>query len=159
MERLERFTQAYPQAPWRGQMQFLGLFLVILVLLSIVAGVYLSVSARSAAIGRHIQEMQNSIRLHEQDNETLKSKLAELSSSRNLEERSADIGFVPAQVDEAIYVLVPGYSGRPPITLAPQAEEAVIRAPVLPDEYTESLFDWIFRQISPYVLPIIEVQK
>jgi hypothetical protein len=140
-------------------MQFLGLFLVILVLLAIVAGVYLSVSARSAAIGRHIQEMQNSIRLHEQGNETLKSKLAELSSSRKLEERSNDIGFVPAQVEEAIYVLVPGYSGRPPITLAPQAEEAVIRAPVLPDEYTESLFDWIFRQISPYVLPIIEVQK
>lgn len=159
MERLERFTQAYPQAPWRGQVQVLGLFLVIIVLLSIVAGVYLSVSARSAAIGRHIQGMQNSIRLHEQDNETLKSILAELSSSRRLEERADAIGFVPVDVDEAIYVRVPGYSGRPPITLAPQMEEPVTRAPVLPDEYTESLFDWIFRQVSPYVLPIFEVQK
>jgi len=158
MQQLERFTQAYPQAPWRGQLQIIGLFLVVIVLLGLVAGVYLSVSARSTAIGRDIQGLQRQIRLLEQENETLKSVLADLSASRRLEKRSNEIGFVPMQVEDAIYVRVPGYSGRPPITLAPGREEPVVRASVLPDEYTESLFDWLYRQLSPYVLPLLEVQ-
>lgn len=158
MQQLERFTQAYPQAPWRGQLQIIGLFLVVVVLLGLVAGVYLSVSARSTAIGRDIQGFQRQIRLLEQENETLKSVLADLSASRRLEKRSNEIGFVPMQVEDAIYVRVPGYSGRPPITLAPAREEPVVGASVLPDEYTESLFDWLYRQFSPYILPLFEVQ-
>jgi len=158
MQRLERFTQAYPQAPWRGQLQIIGLFLVVIVLLGLVAGVYLSVSARSTAIGRDIQGLQRQIRLLEQENETLKSVLADLSASRRLEVRSAEIGFVPMQVEDAIYVRVPGYSGRPPITLASERKEPVVSASVLPDEYTESLFDWLYRQLSPYILPLFEVQ-
>ena len=38
MERVERYSQAYSQAPWRKQVQLLGLFLLIVVFMALVAG-------------------------------------------------------------------------------------------------------------------------
>ena len=156
MHRLEKFTQAYPQVPWRSQIQLLGLVLAVVVVLALIAGIYLSVSARSAAFGREIQEMQRLIRAMERDNESLRAILAELTSSRNLEERSEELDYIAIDPSEAYYVVVDGYSGRPPVTLASRYEDPVVGARVMPDEYTESLFDWLGRTLSPYVQPIIE---
>ncbi len=46
MERVYGLTQAYSQAPWRKQLQLIGIFLVVLVFFALVAGIYLSVTAR-----------------------------------------------------------------------------------------------------------------
>jgi hypothetical protein len=53
MDRVQSLTQAYSQAPWRKQMQIIGLFLLVLVLTALV-GIYLSVTARAAAVGRDL---------------------------------------------------------------------------------------------------------
>lgn len=159
MYRLEKLKQAYPQIPWRGQLQLLGLFLALVVLFALVAGLYLSVSARSAAVGRDIQGMQRQISLKEQENESLKAALAELTSSRNLEERSEKMDFIAVEPEEAMYIFVPGYGGRPSISMAPPKSEPIVRAPVLPDEYTESIFTWLKRQLNPYLIPLIEGVK
>ena len=54
----QRLTQAYRQTPWRTQLQWIGLFLLALILLATVAGIYLSVSAGAAAVGREIQQLE-----------------------------------------------------------------------------------------------------
>lgn len=159
MYRIDKLKQAYPQIPWRSQLQIMGLFFVGLVFFALVAGFYLNVSARSAAVGRDIQGIQHQIRLKQQENESLKTILAELTSSKNLEERSEAVDFIAVQPEEALYVFVPGYGGRPSIALAPPQEEPIVRARVMPEEYTESIFRWLMRQISPYIGPLFEVER
>src|SRR5512135_2014663 len=58
MENINRLTHAYSQAPWRKQTYMIGVILLLLVCTAIVAGIYLNVTARAAAVGRQIQEMQ-----------------------------------------------------------------------------------------------------
>jgi cell division protein FtsL len=156
MDGLRLIKQAYPQAPWRSQLQMLVFFLVIVVLVALVAGFYLSVSARAAAVGRDIQGMQNQLELLEQENEDLKARLANITSSGALDDRANEMEFKPLDLEEALYVKVPGYSGREPITLASTEEKPVISAEVLPDEYTESIFTWLLRYIRPYINQIFE---
>jgi hypothetical protein len=139
-------------------LQLLGLFLVFVVLIALVAGFYLSVSAEAAAIGREIQEMQEDIRELEQENENLKSILGNLTSARNLRDRADDMNYQPIDSEEATYLRVPGYPGRPPVSLAPARQVEIISAPILPDSYTESLIEWLYRKFSPYIIPILERQ-
>lgn len=156
MNQFEKIKQAYPQAPWRSQLQMVGFFLVIVVLIALIAGFYLNVSAQAAAIGRDIQGMQSQVELLEQENENLKAVLANLSSSRTLDNRAREMDFKQFDPEQAMYLLVPGYAGREPVILAPSNEKPIISAPVLPEEYTESLFHWLYKYISPFVLPFFE---
>lgn len=61
-------NQAFQQAPWRIQLQIIGKILVGVVLAALVAGVYLNVSARTAAAAIEtetlgIKEIQCSVKL------------------------------------------------------------------------------------------------
>src|SRR5512137_265742 len=58
MRKTNNLTHAYSQAPWRKQTYLIGVILLFLVCAAIIAGIYLNVSARAAAVGRQIQEMQ-----------------------------------------------------------------------------------------------------
>ena len=159
MKGFDKLKQAYPQLPWRGELQTLGVFLVGIVLFLLVSIIYLNVSAKTAGIGREIQSYQATAVAIEQENEDLKSELAMLSSSRVLERRSESMGFRALDTNEALYVYVPGYSGRRSLTLAPPQKPTVVRAHVILDEYTESIVQWLYRKVSPYVLPFLEVEK
>jgi cell division protein FtsL len=148
MEQVQRITQAYTQAPWRKQMQILGLLLAILVFAAVVAGIYLNVTARAASIGREIQQMQREMIVLRQSNADLESKLAAVSSASEMERRARGMGFQPIAMDqEILYVQVPGYVKRRPATLAPFTAPPLVSAPVLPAEYTESLFEWLQREL------------
>lgn len=148
MDRVQNLTQAYSQAPWRKQMQVAGLFLLSVVFVALVAGIYLNVTARSTSIGRDIQMMQADIDTFRQANVDLQSQLAFITSAQEMESRALDLGFEPIDNDQPLYLVVPGYGGRRPAILAPAPGRVVARAPVLPAEYTESLFDWLGKQIE-----------
>ncbi len=148
MNHLEDFTQSYSQAPWRKQLQVVGLFLLALVLVALVAGIYLSVSARTAAVGRDIQSMQGQIETLDREIEDLQSLLAASRSSLEMEARAMQLGFQPVQSDQVLYLNIPGYVERQPAILAPAEQRVLASAPVLPAQYTESLFTWAKRQIS-----------
>ncbi|MEJ2597648.1 MAG: FtsL-like putative cell division protein [Anaerolineales bacterium] len=152
MERVYSLTQAYSQAPWRKQLQLIGIFLVVLVFFALVAGIYLSVTSRATTVGRQIQGMQADIDRLEQENADLQSQLAFLTSSSVMAKRAQDMGFSLIQMDEPVYIKVPGYRSRQPVTLAPDRAPIVSAAPMVPPEYTESLFQWLSRQLaqSPY---------
>lgn len=148
MERLESFTQSYSQAPWRKQLQFVGVFVAILVAIALVAALYLSVSARTAKAGREIQQLQGKIVTIDQEIEDLKSKLAILRSAQVMSDRARSMGYKPIKPDQTLYILIPGYSGRQPAVLAPLTQPAVINANPIPSEHTESLFVWLRRKLQ-----------
>jgi hypothetical protein len=51
----QNMTQAYQQTPWRIQLQRFGLFLLGLVVIGLVAGLYLFITAESVSAGVEIQ--------------------------------------------------------------------------------------------------------
>lgn len=158
MDRLEDFAQTYSQAPWRKQLQLIGLFSLVLVFIGLVAGIYLNVSARAATVGREIQSMQDDIEVLDLEIEDLQSQLASILSASEMEARARALGYEPVEPDQVLYLTVSGYIERQPAVLAPYSERAVVSAPVLPREYTESVFEWLKRQVVGYSVFVTEVQ-
>jgi cell division protein FtsL len=159
MNQLENLAQTYSQAPWRRQLQIIGLFSLVLVSIALVAGIYLNVSAKSAAVGRDIQSMQRKIEVLDRDIEDLQSEKAMILSSSAMEARALQLGFTPLPAEQTVYLKIPGYVARQPVTLAPNSQRTVVSAPVLPAQYTESLFDWAKRYLSSLPSLLSEVRQ
>ncbi len=158
MNGVRQLTQAYSQAPWRKQLQILGLFLLILVLAALVAGIYLNVTARAATYGREILMMQADIEKLNLVNADLKTRLALVTSANEMEKRALDLGFQQLDRYEVTYLVVPGYIPRQQAVIAPPPKPTVIVAASLPADYTESLFDWLRERLIPAVRRILEVK-
>jgi cell division protein FtsL len=156
MQRIESLTHAYSQAPWRKQMQYLVPLLLILVFAALVAVLYLRVNAQASTVGSKIQEMQTDILRLERENAGLQSYLGELLSADKMLPRALQLGFQPVQMDQAIYIVVPGYMERQPVVMAPTNQRQVTRASVRPAEYTEPLFTWLGRHITKVLFPALE---
>jgi cell division protein FtsL len=150
MEHLENIAQNYLQAPWRKQKQLAGIFLLVIVSIVIIAGLYLSVSTRTAQTGREIQSMQKIMLRLERENEDIRSKLANIYSSNEMQKRASSLGFNPVQPDQIEYLAIPGYVERSPIILAPYVHREATGVKVTPPQYTESLLDWLRRQIERF---------
>lgn len=165
MENIKKLTQAYEQAPWRRQMYMIGVILLILVSAAIVAGIYLNVTARAAAVGRQIQEMQ--VRVYgyhyltsdagevtvpieelEQRIANLTSQLAILTSYQVMRERVKDLNLDPIDADHIEYMEVPGYIDRQTTSLAPPPEPVVVNASAIDPQFKESLFEWVADQVQ-----------
>jgi hypothetical protein len=164
MENINQLTQAYTQAPWRKQIYMIGMILLVLVSVAIIAGIYLNVTARAAAVGREIQEMQ--VRVYgyhylendtgesklpleelEQENANLTSQLAYLTSYQIMQERVRDLNLEPITAENIIYLSVPGYIERQTTSLAPPPEPVVVSASNIAPEFKESLFEWVTDQV------------
>lgn len=147
MIRVRNLTQAYSQTPWRKQLQIIGLFLLGLIFSALVAGVYLNVTARTATMGREILSSLGDIKQKELKNADSLAHLANLQASVEMWKRAEDLGFRPIEKDQPIYLLVPGYVHREQADLAPLPDPVTSVPASLPSDYTESLFDWTWRQI------------
>jgi hypothetical protein len=134
---------AYQQAPWRVQLHMVGVFSLVLVMIGLVAGIYLNVTARAATIGREILEMQEDILMLERINADLETKLASLTSIESMELRAQELGFRPLVPGESHYLLVSGYRGRQVVKLAPPPGPVLSSIPDLPPEFTQTLYDWL----------------
>ena len=75
-------------------MQWIGIFLLILVIIAAIAGVYLSVSERAATTGRQIQNLEEEITLLEIENNDLASQLASIKSIKNMQARVEELDMV-----------------------------------------------------------------
>ncbi|MFZ3069984.1 MAG: hypothetical protein WA110_02535 [Anaerolineaceae bacterium] len=139
------FLQAYRQAPWRKQLQWIGIFMLILVSIAAVAGVYLSMSGRAATTGRRIQELESEVSRLQLEINDLTTQLAYISSARSMYERLATLEMVELDPLQALYLEVPGYQPRGSVILAPPPNAESISSPTILPEFTASLWDW-FRQ-------------
>ena len=153
---MDKFTQSYSQAPWRKQLQFIGLFSLILVFVALVAGIYLNISARAAAVGRNIQDMQRKITVLDREIEDIQSQLALARSVEEMEKRAREMSFEPVVSEDIVYIKIDGYYEPQPVVLAPYKIHSVSSAPVVPEEYTESLINWFKRYISS--VPFLQLE-
>jgi hypothetical protein len=147
MEEVIKIRQAYSQIPWRKQIQNVGIFLVVLVLLLVVAMIYVNVNAKAVVAGRQIQGMQVSIDGLRRSIEDKEAKLAYITSAVEMEKRALEMNFKPADSGSATYIIIPGYSGRSEAILAPPSEPSVTKTRIISPEYTLSLVDWLKQEL------------
>jgi len=147
MKTLNQIFQTYKQASWRNQVQWIGLFMIVLASIGIVSAFYVNVTSRKALAGRQIATSKENILAMQHNISELESKIAAAGSTQNMQERAAAMGFIPAEPQEFVYILVPGYTPKPAFSLAPKAVPN--SAPYLLPEYTESLFDWFTTRGQP----------
>jgi cell division protein FtsL len=143
----KNLVQAYKQAPWRTQIQWIGIFLLVLVGIAVVAGVYLMISGRAAATGRRIQSLEAEISALEMEINDLKTQYAQVSSAKSLSERAEALNMTLLDPLKAMYIEVPGYVPPSQPALAPPPTVEDISTPVLLPEFTASLWDWLGLQV------------
>ena len=136
-----QIIHAYRQAPWRVQRQWVGVFLLAVIVAAMVAALYLDVTARAALAGREIQELRSQITTVQRENADLETQLADLTSTAVMERRALELGYRPVLPGELDYVPVPGFvEPEPDILLA--AKDTAPHIPSRPAEYTQSLLEW-----------------
>ncbi|MBA4384454.1 MAG: hypothetical protein C0410_06935 [Anaerolinea sp.] len=143
-----KWAQAFKQAPWRGQVKSAGLFLLTLVIVIVVASIYLSISGKAAAAGLGAYRMSAERQTLERQIADRKANIAVLTSVTIMEQRAKDMGFERIKSTDAIYVMVPGYTGKQAVVLAaPPGLDETNRTLVLPI-YRQSIWDWLFQGIN-----------
>jgi hypothetical protein len=147
----------YQDVPIRFQRQWITSFLTIVVGLSLVAGLYLNVTARTAIAGRNIQNLEVDIASNERLNADLQTQIAVQLSNNTLEQRALSAGFVKIERADLEYLVVPGYFPPQGINIsAPVTAPDVI---ALSPEFSESLFGWIARQMENASSPLAQLRK
>lgn len=141
-------TQAFKQAPWRNQVQFAGLFLLALVFVILIASVYLSISGRAAAAGLSAYNLNLERQDLEREIADRKAQIAILTSSNVMESRAKEMGFQRIDPSQAVYVTIPGYPGKQPVTLADPPGISNPSASIILSAYRQSLWDWLFTGIT-----------
>jgi hypothetical protein len=133
------------------------MFLLILIGIVLIAGLYLSISAQAATAGLDIQDLQ--VQKDETIRRTadLRNQLAYLTSDTVMEKRAKDLGYKLNRVDEPTYLIIPQYSGREVINLAPPPGLDMIPSPLLRPAYTQSLWEWLFQGVLSYTDPSLGV--
>ena len=155
MYRVQSITQAYSQAPWRKQLQWIGLFMLALILIAMVAGIYLSVSARASTAGREIQILYSQMEDVSRSIEDLETQLAFMLSNTEMEKRAEELGFFPVESSEIFYILVPGYADPNQIILAEPPGSHLPSSPTIAPEYTQSLFGWLRERVFFPASPLV----
>ncbi len=141
----------HQEMPIRFQREWLAVFLAVVMLLGLVAGLYLNVTARAAITGREIQSLEVEIAANKRDNADLQTQIAILLSNQSLSQRAQALGFEPVRREDVEYIVVPGYFPSQGISLIqPTAETDLLAAK---PEYTESLFEWLGRQMEAAAKP------
>ncbi|MGW8144868.1 MAG: hypothetical protein ACWGN2_10765 [Anaerolineales bacterium] len=159
MYRVENITQAYSQAPWRKQLQWIGLLMLAMVLVAMVAGIYLSVSAQASTAGREIQIMYADMDEMRRNIENMESQIAFLVSNAEMTKRAEKLNFSPIAADEIFYILVPGYIEPSQVTLADATANSRPVTPTISPEYTQSLFDWLRERVFDPASPLVREVK
>lgn len=142
-----QIIHAYKQAPWRVQRQYVGAFLLTVIVLALVAALYLDVTARTALTGREIQDLRGQITAMQRSNADLETELANITSSAVMQRRALELGYRPVQPGELDYIFVPGYVAPEPALLL-AAVDSPLGSDALPDAYSQSLLEWLDEQLK-----------
>lgn len=144
---VNHLVHAYKIAPWRIQRQWIGAALLVVLSFAMVATLYLDVTAKAAIAGREIQDLTAATTVSRQATTDLQSRLAALTSSSVMQQRALELGYRPMEADDMEYLVVPGYSEPQPEILA-AAPLPQLSALTIPQEYNESLLEWIDEKIA-----------
>jgi hypothetical protein len=148
--------QRYQDIPLRFQKQWIASFLTVTVLVGLVAGLYLNVTASAAIAGREIQGLEAEIVANERFNADLQTQIATLLANETLEQRALALGYVHLERTDLEYLVVPGYFKQPGVKMvSPVANTDILS---MSPEFSESLLDWIARQIETASVPLAQTR-
>jgi hypothetical protein len=140
----KKSKQAYKQAPWRRQIQSVGMSLLPVIALVVVISIYLIISAQSASAGLEIMDM------HYEEEEILRiianqrTELAWKTSYTQMVKRAEKSGYETAPSESVHFMAIPGYTGQSPVLLAPPPGSENTLGPLVNEYYQESLWDWVY---------------
>ena len=139
-------------APWRKQMQRIFTILIIVFALASVMLVYLSISEKMTDANLKIQELQAERSEYSEKIADLTTDEGILTAYKALLSRAQEMGFSEINFydeNQYEYVVVNGYTGTGIHTkeTVPERPETEVVSLIKP-EYTESLQDWLVKQIS-----------
>ena len=77
----------------------------------------------------------------------LQTQLASLTSASVMKQRALELGYRQMESGQAEYLVVPGYFALEPDILS-SAPVLQLSALTVPQEYNESLLDWVDKKIS-----------
>jgi hypothetical protein len=146
----QSLIQAYRQAPWRNQIKWIATFMLGVIVVALVAGLYLSISAQSVTIGLEIQGYNQQKIVIQQDIADLNNHLGDLTSGSVMLVRAKALGYDYVNPSDIEYMLVSGYAGRQTASLAPETAPAEYSQPVLNPEYTRSLSEVLFQGLMKF---------
>jgi len=150
MENVSQIVQKVRQANWRVQRQWIGLFLLGLVAISMVAGLYLNITVQATLAGREAQILRPTLVSEKRINSDLETQLAAMTSVEAMQERASPLGLRPAVPEDILYVYVEGYTPKTAVDMSRPVptSQSQFDKPAMLSEYTESLFDWLIRKLA-----------
>jgi hypothetical protein len=139
----EQISRAFKQAPWRRQTQSIAVLAVVLLLMAILGGFYLTVAARAGTAGRDLQGGEQRKAELIRSNDELRAALAELRSVKRLAERARALGYEPVAPEAIDYLAVKNYPPAAPVAAPPALPE--VAAPA-------TLGEWLNQTLQPLLL-------
>jgi cell division protein FtsL len=154
----QHLIQAYRQAPWRVQLQRLGVIFAVLVAIALVAIIYITISAQAASAGMDFQKLEADREDLVRQNADLANTLASLTSEEAMQPRAKTLGYKDLATDKAVYVVVPNYVGRQEPSFAPLPSADRFSEPLIKPSYTESLWEYLFKGVLSLTSPEVPQQ-
>lgn len=146
----------YQDIPRRSQKLWLTTLVGSLLLIGGISAIYLNLTTRAAIAGREIQDLEESITIAKRMNADLQTKISGTLSKISLEDRAVAAGFEPVTRDNVAYLVVAGYFPEQQPAIQVTAEEPGLQ--IIPEEYTETLFTWLARQLKAASTPLAQTQ-
>jgi hypothetical protein len=140
-------ARAFREAPWRTQTQAVAIVSVLLLVVAIVAGFYLTVASRAATAGRDLQRLEAQKAVLVQANEELRAELSELRAVERLVQRALALGFRPALAEQIHYVRVDTFPYEAQTTPPPRAV-----VPVAEPSALAQVADWLAQVLQGLVV-------
>ncbi len=138
---IDRLKQAYRQAPWRTQLQSIGFYLLPVIAIALIMVIYLNISAQAATAGLHIRDMRIEEETIQRSVANQRTRLAWLTSYTTMHQRAQSLGYSVINPANTTFLVVPGYTGRGLVLMAPPPGEGISKALSDP-RYQESLWEW-----------------
>jgi hypothetical protein len=130
---------------WRSVIQSTGSTLLWVLILLVLGGLYLSVSAKAASAGRRVMSLEDKIDALKLTHSEITTLHAQATSHQRMSELASSMGFRPAELNEIRFIYTP-WTPEKSSFLAP-VPRAVreLRKAVLSPAYTETLVDGLKR--------------
>ena len=135
--------KSFQQAQWRRHRQIYVPIMIIVFALSMFGAIYLAETSRAAVTGRHVQQLRRQVELIGYENDLIDANNAYLESASLLIDRAGQLGYVPLQLDQIEYLIVPGFGYEQNEYLASISDD--YESVKLTSYYDENLTDWAAR--------------
>ena len=142
--------KSFKQAQWRRHRQITVPILIIVFALGMFGAIYLAETSRAAVTGRNVQQLRRQVENIGYENDLIHANNAYLESASLLMERAGQLGYVPLQLDQIEYLLVPNFDYEQDKHHIMNSEGN--NSADLPSYYDESLTEWAVRHFARWGL-------